>query len=917
MPTKPSFSSSSSSDEARRSRAAEPSREKSGPSESRSPGEDRSVGGQRDAGEQAASTGIRQAPRRRPTVLVIDESQGRGQSMCRLLRFEGYPVAWLGSYEQAFGNPEDARRRLPAYSALVVGLPGNDGATARDLLSKLEADRFDHCGLVVVTEQASVALREWIAGRTQSALVLEDDLGQVLTVAVDRVLRPPLLTAPKPSRHGQAEPIRILFVDDSAAVRGSYERSLGKAGYRVETAMSCEEGFTKAVEGSFDLAIVDYFMPDATGDVLCRKLARDPRTASIHTVVITAAYLDQVIHDSIAAGALDCVFKNEAKALFLTRIASVSRAIRAERAERSRRRHLEAILESVGDGVYGVDRNGRITFINRLAKSLLGYDEDDSLVGGHPHSLFHYAREEGSEVPVEQCFLERVYLSGENLRAWETTFWHRTGRPIPVECTVFPLTFEGSREGSVVAFRDISERRRLYGRLWWLATHDPLTGLRNRRFFEEQLLREIHRVRQTSQQSALLLLDIDHFRYINETAGPEVGDQVLIEVARTLQARVGDDDMLARLGGDEFAVILQDVDMTAACRTAETLRQALRECTFDFDAENHSVYASIGIETIGSQTMSSGDVLANADIACNLAKERGRNRIQAYDPKTEGRHVLQSEFGWSSRLRSALQRSDFVLHFQPILKLEEIDVESLPNDSGGLWGEVAGENGATEHYEVLLRLEEPSGGTILPNEFLGTAQRFNLMLEIDLWVISNALETLARVTGEGRRVIFFVNLAAQTLHAESLLPFITVKLRELELDPGSVIFEVTETDAIQNLDHARALAEELRRIGCKLALDDFGSGFSSFQHLKHLPVDLLKIDGLFIRGMVDNSADLAMVASMDQIAHSLGCQTVAEHVETAEAVKILKDCGVDFAQGNYISPPLETVVPRGGAVRGS
>ncbi|MGD2113723.1 MAG: EAL domain-containing protein [Acidobacteriota bacterium] len=902
MQTKHSSSSSSSSDRTRRRDAAGRPSEDAAVSEDRDP--ERAPGG--DEGE-TASAESRPASLQRPPVLVIDESRERGQSMCRLLRAEGHQVAWSGSYARTPDGLADRSGDWRGYATLVVGLPEDDGAAADDLIAALEAPRFRHCGLVLVLGHGSAPLREWTAERPRSALVLEQDLDATLAATVERVLRPPLLTVPKASRYGQGEPIRVLFVDDSKTVRESYGRSLRGAGYEVETAGDCGEGFDKASQGNFDLAVIDYFMPGATGDVLCRRLARDPRTASICTVVITSAYLDQVIHDSIAAGALDCVFKNEAEALFLTRIASVGRAIQAQRAERSRRRHLGAILESVGDGVFGVDRNGRISFINRLAKNLLGYDDDDSLLGGHPHSLFHYAHEDGTEIPLEQCLLERAYLSGEELRGWEATFWHRSGQQIPVECTVFPLTVAGCREGSVVAFRDISERRQLYRRLWWLATHDPLTGLRNRRFFEEQLLREIQRVRETGQESALLVLDLDHFRYINETAGPAVGDQVLVDVARELKQRVGESDLLARLGGDEFAAIIQDVDGTAACRTAETLRQALRECTFDYEGESHMAYASIGVEMIGPGTLSTGDALANADIACNLAKERGRNRIQAYDPKAEDRNLLQSELGWLSRLRNALRQSRFKLHFQPIVALADVDADDLPNETGSLWKEISMREGLQERYEVLLRLEEPSGAAILPGRFLSTAQRFNLMLEIDLWVISHALETLARVVRQGRDVTLFINLAAQTLHAESLFPFITVKLRELGLDPGLVIFEVTETDAIQNLEHARALAEELRCIGCRLALDDFGSGFSSFQHLKHLPVDLLKIDGLFIRGMETDSADLAMVDSMDQIAHSLGCRTVAEHVESAAVVKVLKTCGVDFIQGNYISPPLASL----------
>jgi EAL domain-containing protein (putative c-di-GMP-specific phosphodiesterase class I) len=275
-------------------------------------------------------------------------------------------------------------------------------------------------------------------------------------------------------------------------------------------------------------------------------------------------------------------------------------------------------------------------------------------------------------------------------------------------------------------------------------------------------------------------------------------------------------------------------------------------------------------------------------------------------PEADARQLVQSQFAWSSRLRGALQRNGFALYFQPIVALPEVVIDDLPRDSGALWRKL---RHVVDHecYEVLLRLKDGRGGVVGAKEFLPTAERFNLMLEIDLWVLSHALETLARINVGDRKASFFINLSGQTLGAESLKPFIKVKIQELGIDPACLVFEITESDAIDNLDAARALMEELQQLGCRFALDDFGSGFSSFRHLKGLPVDIVKIDGIFVRGMVNEGADLAMVASMDEIAHSLGRQTVAEYVENPAALRLLKRCGVDYAQGHYISPPLPSL----------
>lgn len=588
---------------------------------------------------------------------------------------------------------------------------------------------------------------------------------------------------------------------------------------------------------------------------------------------------------------------------------AVAEAPTAERdADESWGRDLQGILSCVGSGVFGVDGAGRITFINEPARRILGWEREEGLEGLDARSLFHYALEDDREVPVEDCPLAAAYRSGSTLRDWDTLFVHRSGRPVPVECSVHPFTFAGQSHGSIVTFFDISERRHLYDRAWWMATHDLLTSLHNRRYFEEQLGRELERLRQEGGRSALLLFDIDHFRMINELAGPQTGDRVLVEVGRELEHRLGDHDALARLGDDSFAVVVRDVDETSACQAGEGLRQALSECGFDHEGQSHRVGASLGIVLVDRYSPPAGVVVANAELACHLAKKDGQGRVCFHREQSNAQHLVLSQFGWPSRLRYALQRGGFTLHFQPILPMPAIPMDDLPREPGVLWRTrrpAAGE----ECFEVLIRLRDGQGGVILPADFLPTAERFDLMTEIDLWVIREALEKLANLHAGGRRATFFINLSGQTLGTERLQPFVRRTVRELGLDPACLVFEITENDAIQNLDSARSVMEEMQELGCRFALDDFGSGYSSFRHLKHLPVDILKIDGMFVRGMAADGPDLAMVASMDEIAHSLGRRTVAESVEDAATLRLLQQCGVDYVQGHYICRPLASLEP--------
>lgn len=819
-------------------------------------------------------------------VLIIEASPTLRHALQRLLKQRGYPVTSVANYEaglQLVRNPT----LLKDYAALVLGYPLHAPAIADELLGVLRESQDSELAVLVLAHGTEPHTFDWVARRARSALLAWDEY----THCVD-CLRKLLGGAPATNAITPPEDTRVLFVDDSVTVRAAYTRLLTSHGYEVASAANATEAMAKAREGNFDIAIVDYFMPGGNGDALCRQLLNDPATADITAAVITGAYLDQVIKDSLEAGATECMFKNEPTELFLARVAAMSRSIRARKSIEHERRRLAGILSSVGDGVYGVDRDGLITFINPAARAILGLDADASVIGESAHRFFHHTNEDGRPNPPETCFLQQAYGAGDELQAWESVFWHASGKVVPVECTVYPLKIDGKLEGSVVAFRDITERRLLEKELMWQANHDTLTHLHNRYYFENQLNYEVSRLRRSDETSALLYIDLDRFKYINDTAGHAAGDQLLMEIAAQLQTRLRSSDLLARLGGDEFAVILRNIEPAAAMTAAEHFREVLEHYDFVHGARTYKVYGSIGVALIAKTTTSPGEALANADIACHIAKNRGRNQVHLYEPESDAKVAMTLELGWSARLQEALKNDRFVLNYQPI-------VPALAP---------AGGNMAIAHYEVLVRYVDARDEVVYPCAFLPTAERFGIMPQVDRWVLTRAIEKLAALQAAGRDVTFTINISGQTLDADQLIPHVKRMLQEHVVDPRALIFEITETSAIANIDAAKRLISDLRGLGCRFALDDFGSGFSSFQHLKHLPVDFVKIDGQFVRGMLEDSADRAIVASINEIAHSFGKQTVAEYVESREILELLVSYGVDYVQGYYISRPQSEVL---------
>ncbi|VAW74456.1 diguanylate cyclase/phosphodiesterase (GGDEF & EAL domains) with PAS/PAC sensor(s) [hydrothermal vent metagenome] len=840
-------------------------------------------------------------------VLLIEVSATLRHLALTVFRDYDYKVTVCASYTKALhcidGSGGDS---LNDFDAVIFGWPDKSDPDADELIACLSEQNGLDSVVIVLAHEADPAKVDWVTHRPKTAMVLWDDYRESVTVLETFKNISKEVSKPIRTNLATANNIQILFVDDSPTVRVNFRRLLKANGYEVSTACSVADGYEKALQQNFDLAIIDYFMPDGTGDVLCAKLRDNPDTTTITCAIITGTYHDKVIKDSLYAGAVECMFKNEADELFLARIDSMSRMKRILSSVQKDHKRLEGILASVGDGVYGVNIQGEITFINPAALSILGYEDSSNLIGKIPCELFYDKLCVGDDSNEEECELSKAYGTGKQLSARELVFKHTNGQFIDVECTLFPLKIDGVLEGSVVAFRDVTVRKLLEDELKWQATHDSLTKLANRYYFEEQLKTEVSRLKRCKGISALLFLDLDRFKYINDTAGHAAGDKLLLEVGQQLSCRLRSSDTLARIGGDEFAIVLRNIDTQKAYETADIFRGELEAYRFIYEGKSYVINVSIGIAMLNSETTTSGEALANADLACFIAKGKGRNNTHMFVGNADEKSLMDKDLGWSVRLREAIDNDLFILLFQPIVPLATLDTTNLPRDNGILCEQIKEmPNCSIKHNEVLLRLKDSRGRLISPDAFLPTAERFNMMNEVDRWVIKNAVKTLSDIQATGADTSLAINISAQTLEDKSITDYVKEITSHYNVSPHSLVFEITESSAIENLDAANRLMSDLKSLGCTFALDDFGRGFCSFSHLKYIPVEYIKIDGIFVRGVLHDPIDRAIVNSVVQIAHSVGRKTIAEYVESVEVVHCLKEMGVDYIQGYYISRPKE------------
>ncbi|MFY7863691.1 EAL domain-containing protein [Roseateles sp.] len=546
-------------------------------------------------------------------------------------------------------------------------------------------------------------------------------------------------------------------------------------------------------------------------------------------------------------------------------------------------------LRSIGDAVITTDAHGQVVWMNPTAERLTGWSADEAK-GRALEQVFHIIDEHTRAVtpnPVQLCLQEGKTLA----QARHSLLVSRQGEEYGVQDSVAPIRNDrGEVFGVVLVFHDVTEQRRLSGEMHYRATHDPLTGLINRGEFELRLRRVLEQAQGDRSQHALLYIDLDQFKLVNDACGHAVGDQLLQQVSKILGEAVRNRDTLARLGGDEFAVLLEHCSPTQAQRVAQQVCDRMEDFRFVHDQRRFRIGASIGLVPINKRWSNTAAILQAADTACYAAKDSGRNRVHTWFDTDQAMHARHGEMQWTTRIEHALDEDLFVLFAQ---RIETMD---LQEPSGGA--------PLGLHAEVLLRMVDAEGHLILPGAFLPAAERFNLATRIDRWVLSRVLAWMSAEPRLAEVEMLSVNLSGQSIGDRAFHRWALDALREAGPDLCQrLCLEITETAAITSLSDAALFIEQVRELGVRGALDDFGAGASSFGYLKSLQVDYLKIDGQFVRDLVSDPLDEAAVRCFVDVAQVVGMQTVAEYVDNPAVLQRLREIGVDFSQGFLLHRP--------------
>ena len=540
-------------------------------------------------------------------------------------------------------------------------------------------------------------------------------------------------------------------------------------------------------------------------------------------------------------------------------------------------------LQSIGDGVITTDAKCNVEYVNPVAEELTGWKVDDA--SGRPiDEIFRGFHEETCE-PLENPLAVAIRRDRAIKSVRPTLLIRRDGNELYIESTASPIRDgKGIVSGGVLIFHDVSESRDLNRRLSYHASHDILTGLVNRAEFENRVERALKSARARETSYALLYLDLDQFKIVNDSCGHSAGDALLGQLGTLLKSKIRWRDTLARLGGDEFGVLLESCSLDEAMNTAETLRMAIGEYKFVWEERTFRLGVSIGVVPITADNEDVAALLTAADSACAAAKEAGRNRIHSFQENDIDLMRRRREMQWAARINNALEDDRFELFRQTIQPLQ---VE---------------EDGA--HYEILLRMRDENGSIIAPGLFIEAAERYGITPSIDRWVIRSAFRWLVSEADERERLsLCSINLSGQSLGDEKFLPFVVDQFQMSGIDATKICFEITETAAIASYSQANRFINALKELGCMFALDDFGTGLSSFGYLKHFPVDFLKIDGSFVKEILHDPIDREMVRSINEIGHLTGKRTIAEFAENEEIITMLRGMGIDYAQGYGVSEP--------------
>lgn len=558
--------------------------------------------------------------------------------------------------------------------------------------------------------------------------------------------------------------------------------------------------------------------------------------------------------------------------------AAIARRLERTAAERSRsdaalrrsERRYRSLIDHLADPVLGFDSSDTVVYANTQASVLTGYDHSQ-LIGLHLSDLV---------APVSLAAATRMHAFGDETHTNEITIARADGETLLVEVAAAPLAAGvAGDDGTQWIARDITERKRFEEELVHLATRDPLTGLFNRRRFEDELSERLAQAQRTDEPGTILWLDLDSFKEVNDTLGHRAGDELLVQITRLIADEVRTGSIMARLGGDEFAILFPRARTHEAAVAATRIMNRLRTSRFAIADRMLTATASIGIVQYPDHGTTPEELLSRADLAMYRAKDAGRNRYCVFEPTEEWSDELAAHFDWGLEIANALCDERFTAHAQPI-----IDVATNKID----------------RYELLIRMIDSKGDLVMPGVFLPVAERSGTIVDIDRWMVRHAISLLALAEDDIR---VDVNLSGHSFGNLEILDIVRDELDMAGIAPSRLGFEITETSAVIDIAKARAFVEGVKRLGCRVALDDFGSGFSSFYYLRNIPIDCLKIDGTFIRNLADNPADQHVVRAIVELAAGFGIETTAEFVENAKVLDLLRVFGVQYAQGYYIGRP--------------
>jgi len=565
----------------------------------------------------------------------------------------------------------------------------------------------------------------------------------------------------------------------------------------------------------------------------------------------------------------------------LTAIYVIKRIKKSEKQLYFEKELAQITLHSIGDGVITVNKDYVIQSINPVAEMLADVHKHD-VINKNILSIY-----DGESAKQRSQMNENLEQTGIKRSLFDFTLTKKDGTKYEVEHTIAPIIdHDKNILGAVIILRDVTEVRTMEKRLSYQASHDALTGLINRREFEVRLKQIIRNAAAEDLTHSVCFLDLDKFKIINDTSGHAAGDEFLKQVSKTIQSLLRQTDVLARLGGDEFAIILDSCSIHQAKTICNQIIKKIKDTRFNWGKNSFEAGASIGIVPITKLTVSVSDVMSSVDAACYEAKDKGRNRVQVFEPNDAEFVKHQLETSWIQKIKTAIDENQFELYFQELRNINP----THPTPTS---------------IELLIRLND-DGKIVNPDSFISTAERYHLMPMIDEWVISNTFDFINEYNDKhDSEIRVAINLSGQSLSEDSVLNLIIDKLRDNKhLKKELICFEITETAAIANMSKAIEFIAQIKQIGCKFSLDDFGSGLSSFSYLKSMPVDNIKIDGVFIRDIHIDPINKIFVESIHNISKIMGIKTTAEYVESEEILDCIKSIGIDYAQGYHIAKPF-------------